>query len=196
MCIVCTKEYDQNTTVLHCCLKVTEIHVLPNLTQLNCSNTGVTRIPILPNLTYLDCSYTKVTEIPILPNLTYLNCSNSEVTGIPVLPKLIYLNCYLTNVTEIPVLPNLTELYCDHTRVPVLPNLTFLSCGNNTGIYYISHIYKNIRIESNNKIIYYNDYQLRKLQKNFRKRQFLRIIDKLPMHTNISRYLVLPEMLK
>jgi len=65
-----------------------------------------------------------------------------------------------------------------------------------TGIKYISHIYKNIYIHSNNEIKYYNDYQLRKLQKNYRKRQFLRTIDMLPMHTNISRYLVLPEMLK
>ena len=35
MCIVCTKEYNQNTTVLDCCMKVTEIPLLPNLTNLN-----------------------------------------------------------------------------------------------------------------------------------------------------------------
>jgi len=179
MCIVCTKEYDQNTNVLHCCMEVTEIPLLPNLTRLNCSYTEVAEIPLLLNLTELYCHHTNVTEIPLLPNLTELYCSN-------------------TKVTEIPVLPNLTEIYCSYTKVtviPLFPKLAFLNCRN-TEIKYISDIYININIYSNNEIIYYNDYQLRKLQKNHRKRQFLKIIDMLPMHTNISKYLVLPEMLK
>ena len=160
MCIICRNEYDENTTELHCCPKVTKIPLLPNLTVLNCSNTKVTEIPVLPNLTIISCYNTDVTEIPVLPNLTELYCSN-------------------TKVTEIPLLPNLTELYCRNTEVK-----------------YISHIYKDIEIISNTQIIYYNDYNLRKIQKNYRKQQFLKIIDMLPMHTNISRYLVLPEMLK
>ena len=121
MCIVCTNEYDQNTTEIMCSRHVTEIPLLPKLTDLYCSNT-------------------KVTEIPLLPKLTDVWCSNTEIK-------------------------------------------------------YLSHIYKDINIYSDN-IKFYNDYQLRKLQKNYRKRQFLKIIDMLPMHTNISRYLVLPEMLK
>jgi len=160
MCIVCTNEYDQNTTGLLCCKEVTEI-------------------PVLPNLTHLWCRYTKVTEIPVLPNLTTLYCYNTKVTEIPLLPNLTTLYCYNTKVTEIPLLPNLTTLCC-----------------TNTGIKYISDIYKNIYISSNTEIIFYNDYQLRKFQKNYRKRQFLKIIDMLPMHTNISRYLVLPEMMR
>ena len=160
MCIICRNEYDENTTELHCCPKVTKIPLLPNLAHLNCGYTKVTEIPLLPNLTRLECHYTKVKEIPLLPKLTELWCIN-------------------TNVTEIPLLPKLTYLYCWDTELK-----------------YLSHIYKNIYIHSNNKIKFYNDYKLRKLQKNYRKRQFIKIIDKLPMHTNISRYLVLPEMLK
>ena len=160
MCIICTKEYDENTMRISCCTKVTEIPLLPNLIELFCSKTKVREIPVLPNLTILWCYHTKVTEIPVLPNLTIISCYN-------------------TDVTEIPVLPKLTVLDCDNTKVK-----------------YISHIYKHITIFSNNQITFYNDYQLRKFQKHYRKRQFLKIINLLPMHTNISRYLVLPEMLK
>ena len=91
---------------------------------------------------------------------------------------------------------NTTEIMCciHVTEIPLLPKLTDVWCSN-TEIKYLSHIYKDINIYSD-KIKFYNDYQLRKFQKNYRKRQFLKIIDMLPMHTNISRYLVLPEMLK
>ena len=40
MCIICQKEYDDNTTEIDChwCKKVTEIPILPNLQSLYCSN--------------------------------------------------------------------------------------------------------------------------------------------------------------
>ena len=31
MCIICTKEYDENTTEIWCCANVTEIPILPNV---------------------------------------------------------------------------------------------------------------------------------------------------------------------
>ena len=122
MCIICTEEYDENTTEIICCYRVTEI-------------------PVLPNLTYLWCYNTKVTEILALPNLTHLYCSD-------------------------------------------------------TNIKYLSLIYKNINIYSDKEIKFYNDYYLRKFQKIYRKQQFLRIIDKLPLCLDISKYIIAPLLLK
>ena len=65
MCVICRKEYNENTTVINCDFCTT-----------------VTEIPILPNLQKLYCCYTNITEIPILPNLQKLNC-----TGCPWLEK-------------------------------------------------------------------------------------------------------------
>src|SRR3989344_1098623 len=88
MCLLCRKEYNEKTTEIKCCNSVTEIPLLPNLIELDCSRTNVTEIPLLPNLTFLNCWDTKITEIPLLPNLTYLNCSNTKITEIPLLSKL------------------------------------------------------------------------------------------------------------
>jgi hypothetical protein len=104
MCIICTKEYDENTTELWCCENVTEIPFLTNLEELHCSNTQITEIPFLPKLKNLYCSCTLIKQIPILPELEYLYC-------------------YITQITEIPILPNLKYLHCSHTLITKLPDI-------------------------------------------------------------------------
>ena len=100
--------------------------------------------------------------------------------------------CY--SVSVIPDnLVNLTRLYCSFTKITVIPdnlvNLTYLNCRN-TKIKYIPFTIKYCNIN----VIKYNAYYLRKFQKFFRKKQFEKIINDIPMHTNISRYLVMPEI--
>ena len=85
MCIICTKEYDENTTEIWCCANVTEIPILPKLKYLDCYRTRITKIPLLPELQILYCSYTRITEIPILPKLKYLHCYNTQIAEIPLL---------------------------------------------------------------------------------------------------------------
>jgi len=137
----------------------------------------VTVIPdTLVNLTFLYCTSTKITVIPdTLVNLTNLYCNDTKITKIPDnLVNLSKLYCSDTNITVIPdTLVNLTELYCSNTEIQYIP-FTIKYCTKN--------------------IIKYNLYYLRKFQKNFRKKQFTKIINDIPMHTNISRYLVMPEL--
>jgi Leucine-rich repeat (LRR) protein len=88
MCIICTGDYDESLTELHCygCSTITEIpDTLTNLTTLHCENTKVTTIPdTLTNLTTLECWDTNVTTIPdTLTNLTTLYCDSTNVTTIP-----------------------------------------------------------------------------------------------------------------
>ena len=104
MCIICRKEYNENTTKIWCCPDVTEIPLLLGLQSLYCYNTQITEIPILPKLKNLWCSHTLVTEIPLLPELKELHCSNTRITEIPLLPELQILNCYDTQIAEIPLL--------------------------------------------------------------------------------------------
>ena len=114
MCIICTKEYNNETKKIFCCPSVSKIPILPNLTKLNCYHTNITEIPILPKLEVLYCSNTKLTKIPNLPKLELLSCHFTKITKIPNLPNLTHLYCYNTNITEIPILPNLKKLYCQN----------------------------------------------------------------------------------
>ena len=104
MCVICRKEYDQNTTKIICCKRINEIPILPKLEYLDCANTQIKEIPLLPELEVLYCYKTYVTELPLLPKLRYLSCFNTQVTEIPLLPKLEYLYFDNTRVTEIPLL--------------------------------------------------------------------------------------------
>src|SRR3989344_2036508 len=111
MCLLCRKEYNEKTTEIKCCNSVTEIPLLPNLIELDCSRTNVTEIPLLPNLTNLECCNTKITEIPLLPNLIELCCWNTKITEIPLLLNLIELYCSGTKITELPKISNCDMSY-------------------------------------------------------------------------------------
>ena len=104
MCIICTKEYDENTTKIWCCPDVTEIPILPKLEYLDCYRTRITKIPLLPELKRLWCNNTRITEIPLLLKLEILHCYNTQITEIPLLPELKELRCSNTQITEIPIL--------------------------------------------------------------------------------------------
>ena len=59
MCIICTKQYNNDLTILNCsgCTQVTSIPLLENLTELHCVNCiNLTTIPRLEKLTDLNCS--------------------------------------------------------------------------------------------------------------------------------------------
>ena len=132
MCIICTKEYDENTKEIRCCREVSEIPAtLINLNHLYCHHTQITCIPpTLTNLVTLYCPNTQITCIsPTLINLRYLYCENTQITCIPA------------------TLTNLTELYCSNTQItcipPTLTNLVWLYCGN-TQITYIPSTLTNL----------------------------------------------------
>ena len=60
MCIICRKEYNENTTEIWCShTLVTEIPLLPELKELHCSNTRITEIPILKDckINYNSCEW-------------------------------------------------------------------------------------------------------------------------------------------
>ena len=123
MCVICRKEYDQNTTKIICCKRINEIPILPKLEYLDCTNTQIKEIPLLPNLQRLDCSNTRIAEIPLLPELEYLDCGHTRITEIPLLPKIKYLDCDNTQITEILILPELQKLHCYNTQITEIPLL-------------------------------------------------------------------------
>jgi Leucine-rich repeat (LRR) protein len=125
MCIVCSGNYDQNTTMINCN---------------NCK--FVKKIPPLKGIKYLYCGYTNITEIPFLPNLEILHCSNTKIKNIPMLPKLRKLTCIKTQIKQIFNLPELFDLTCEYsavTNIGELPKLVCLDCRN-TPIEYIPEL--------------------------------------------------------
>jgi len=109
MCIICSKEYDNNTFEINCyeCKNVIELPFLSNLQRLYCSNTKITKLPEYPNLKYLWCDNTKITNLPEYPNLEKLYCYNTKITVLPEYPNLKYLWCENTKITDIPKYPKL-----------------------------------------------------------------------------------------
>jgi len=182
MCLLCRKEYNEKTTEIKCCNSVTEIPLLPNLIELDCSRTNVTEIPLLPNLTKLDCYNTKITEIPLLSNLTNLECCNTKITEIPLLPNLIELCCWNTKITEIPLLLNLIELYCSGTKITELPKIS------NCDMSYDNCLWLKKWYEDNGNLkdfILLED-NIKFLQKQYQKKKWNKIQKKIPLIRDIK----------
>ena len=120
MCIICRKEYTNETTVIDCswCTNLTSIPQLDKLTRLNCNCTKITSLPLLKNLTYLDCSNcVNLTSLALRP----------EGSSIPILENLTKLYCYncirLTSLFQ----PSSQELRSKDS-ISLLKNLTYLNC--------------------------------------------------------------------
>ena len=182
MCILCSKEYDEKTTEIICCSNVKKIPLLPNLTNLDCSETKITEIPLLPNLTTLNCWNINITEIPLLPNLTTLDCFETNITEIPLLSNLTNLDCSFTKITEIPLLPNLIELYCSYTKITELPKMS------NCYIYYSYCHWLKQWYEDNGNL---NDFmilvdKIKFLQKQYQKKKWNKIQKKIPLIRDIK----------
>ena len=138
MCIICRKEYNDDTTILVIeeCPDLQEIPFLSNLKKFigyHCPN--LQKIPLLPNLELLYCHGTiSLQPIPLLPNLLYLDIPKCKLYRLPLLPKLEKLVCYMCPNIEIPPLPSLKYLDCSHCpnlqEIPSLPNLEILYSDN------------------------------------------------------------------
>ena len=137
MCIICRKEYNDDTTKLDIskCKDIQEIPVLPRLETLLCDNCPeLQKIPILPLLKGINCSWcANLTEIPVLPRLETLHCYGCEnLQEIPIQLLLKELNCSFCHVKEIPVLPKLETLNCSWCtklqEISDLPKLQKLHC--------------------------------------------------------------------
>jgi Leucine-rich repeat (LRR) protein len=137
MCLICTKEYNTNTTSIYCC-----------------ENTQVRKMPKeLINLEILYCHETQIKKIPkTLIKLEMLNCQNTEVRKIPkTLINLKELYCNNSQIKKIPkTLINLKYLYCAYTQIKFIPNiiknLEWLNCGS-----YILVSPQTYKLKSNNK---------------------------------------------
>ena len=187
MCLLCRKEYNEKTTEIKCCNSVTEIPLLPNLIELDCSFTKITEIPFLPNLITLYCWNTNITEIPLLPNLTTLYCSKTKISEIPFLPNLITINCSGTNITEITILPNLTFFNCSYTKITELPKIS-----PNCYIYYDNCIWLKQWYEESGKL---NDFillenKIKFLQKQYQKKKWNKIHKKIPLIRDIKNIIL------
>lgn len=137
-----------NTDKQNSIADLTLLAQLPNLQQLDCSNTQVadlTPLANLQNLQQLGCSFTLVTELtPLadLQNLQQLDCSYTQVddlTPLVSLQDLHWLDCSKTQVVDLTPLTNLQNLQrldCSNTQVtdltPLvnLQNLQRLGCFN------------------------------------------------------------------
>jgi Leucine-rich repeat (LRR) protein len=179
MCIICTGDYDESLTELHCygCSTITEIpDTLTNLTTLYCGYTNVTTIPdTLTNLTTLSCYRTKVTIPDTLTNLTTLSCSNTKVTTIPdTLTNLTTLYCCRTKVTTIPdTLTNLTTLYCSNTKVTTIPDTL-------------------VKLE--HELPKYNVKLLKKFQTTCKQRRIKKSNILFVMHEDLVRHIIIPML--
>ena len=129
MCIICRKEYNENTTEIkiYNCGKIQEIPKIPRLEILKCWNCPeLQKIPVLPELRDLNCSLCiNLQEIPLLPKLIKLSCMKCyELQEIPLLPRLEALNCSICrSLREIPMLPRLKILWCEYCpNLVIQPN--------------------------------------------------------------------------
>jgi Leucine-rich repeat (LRR) protein len=146
MCLICTKEYNVNTKVIHCCENIKKIpKTLIKLKELYCQISQIKKIPkTLINLESLYCHETQIKKIPkTLINLEYLYCHETQIEKIPkslINLKLLY--CYETQIKFIPeTIKHLKILYCNkyvlvspHTYILQINNkkyLTFTRCQKN-----------------------------------------------------------------
>jgi Leucine-rich repeat (LRR) protein len=118
MCIICRKEYNVNTKVIHCCENIKKIpKTLIKLKELYCQISQIKKIPkTLINLKSLYCHETHIRKIPkTLINLEYLYCHETQIEKIPKsLIKLKLLYCYDTQIKFIPkTIKHLKILYCN-----------------------------------------------------------------------------------
>ena len=183
MCIICSGNYDINSTYLNCsfCKNIKKIpKKLINLTELNCNYTKIKKIPKkFINLTNLHCEKTQIKKIPKeLVNLKILYCCESiKIKEIP--KELVNLTELICNYTEIKKIPkelvNLVYLDCEFTKIKKIPkeliNLNNLYHNYNSCVHDDSWIKTEDEI---NKII--------KLQK------FIKLYLKLPTLWKISEY--------
>jgi Leucine-rich repeat (LRR) protein len=97
MCIICDKEYNDNTEFIECCEDVKKIpKELINLRTLYCDETQIKKIPKeLINLETLYCDETQIKFIPKeLINLKRLICDDTQIKFIPeTIKNLIRLIC-------------------------------------------------------------------------------------------------------
>jgi Leucine-rich repeat (LRR) protein len=154
MCIICDKEYNDNTEFIECCEDVKKIpKTLINLKELYGNETQIKKIPKeLINLEILYFDYTQIKKIPkTLINLILLDCNN-KIKKIPKeLINLKTLYCTNTQIKKIPkTLTKLKLLRVRNTQIKFIPdtliNLEWLICDANVLV--SPQTYK---LKSNNK---------------------------------------------
>ncbi len=127
MCIICRKEYNENTDFIECCTNVTEIpNTLINLKNLNCGYTQIKELPnTLISLEVLQCDYTELRKIPnTFVNLISLWCGYTLIREIPEeFVKLRLFRCSYTYLTKIPNISTLNNISCVDTLVKFIPEV-------------------------------------------------------------------------
>uniref|UniRef100_A0A6C0CAE8 Uncharacterized protein n=1 Tax=viral metagenome TaxID=1070528 RepID=A0A6C0CAE8_9ZZZZ len=155
--------------------------LLPNLTELNCSNNNLKNIPFYRKLITLNISFNKVTELNHYHNsdLKYLDCSfnpnialniylpyckhlyinDTKLTNIKLsrFRKLKFLDCSNNNLHDIDPSNSLLELNIQNnemTELPLFPILNVLMIDDNFLTSLVTYPYLKILNASRNKLIH------------------------------------------